>query len=361
MIEANPWGNELVDYTRLFDEFGMQKATEEMRKRHSKFAGFRRGIIFAHRDFDKFAKAADDGKPVAVMTGIKPSSAFHLGSKLTADEMIYLQKELGAKAYYCIADLEAYADNGLSFEKSHEVAIDNISDMLALGLDEKHAVIYKQSTNTKVMRLSHLFAKHTTMAAMEALYGHQNLGLYLSVLTQAADILSPMLDDGIKHVVVPVGADQDPHIRFARDIANKLSAERTVMPPSATYHRLMRSLNGETKMSKRDPASVITLNDSEKEVEKKVKNALTGGRETAEIQRRLGGEIGKCVVYELMLYHFYENDGDLKEMRADCTSGKMLCGECKLTRLAKIKEFLKEHQRKKAAKKAKAGKLAESA
>jgi len=362
MQEVNPWGNELVDYERLFAEFGLQKIPKEIRERFKDSAGFRRGIVFAHRDLDKFLKTADNGKPVAVLSGIKPSSPFHLGSKLTAEEIIFFQKRLRAKAYYCIADLEAYADNGLSLRQSSETAVDNVADLLALGLDDRHAVVYKQSSNAAVLRLSHIFSKHTTLATLEALYGHQNLGLYTSVLTQAGDILYPMLgEEGAKAVLVPVGADQDPHLRFARDLANKLSAEYGFAPPAATYHRLFRALGGGTKMSKRDPANVISLSDSEEDVEKKVKAALTGGRDTAEEQRRKGGDIAKCVVYELMQFHFYEDDADLAKMRGDCTPGKILCGECKAVRLEKIREFLRAHQKKKKTMLAKAGKLVEGA
>ncbi|MBU1198115.1 tryptophan--tRNA ligase [Candidatus Micrarchaeota archaeon] len=362
MKEIDPWGNALVDYQKLFTQFGLQTLSPAMKKRFSSHRGFRRDIVFAHRGLESFIKTADDGKPVAVMTGIKPSNSFHLGSKLTAEELILLQKEFNAKAFYGIADLEAYADNGLPLEQSHEIAIDNVADLLALGLHEKNAFIYKQSRNAEVMRLAQLFAKRTTTATLEALYGKQNLGLYFSVLTQAGDILFPMLEEngGARAVVVPVGADQDPHIRLTRDLAAKFAAEKGFEPPSATYHKFFRALDGTTKMSKRDPQNILSLNDSEKEVKKKVSNALTGGRDTTEEQRKKGGQPEKCVVYELMQFHFYDDDKDLKDMKEDCTSGRLLCGECKLQRIAHINEYLKKHQEKKKAKLAKAEKIIET-
>ncbi|MFH1107244.1 MAG: tryptophan--tRNA ligase [Candidatus Micrarchaeota archaeon] len=361
MREVNPWGNELVDYDKLFEGFGLQKVTPAMRERFKESASFRRGLIFAHRDLDRFAKKADEGRPVAVLSGIKPSNSFHLGSKLTAEEIIFFQRHFKAKAYYCIADLEAYADNGLSLEQGHEIAVDNVADLLALGLDERNAVIYKQSANAKVLRLAHIFSKHVTISTLESLYGHQNLGLYTAVLTQAGDILYPMLkEEGAEAVLVPVGADQDPHIRLTRDIAQKFSAEGFT-PPAATFHKFFRALNGETKMSKRDPMNVISLTDSPDDATKKVRNALTGGRDTAEEQRKKGGLIGKCVVYELMQFHFYADDRELKRMHDECTSGKILCGECKNLRIEKIKDYLKEHQHKKNAKLEKARKLVEAA
>ncbi len=362
MEKLNPWGNDLVqDYDKLFSEFGLQKLSPELLKTLSESKSFRRGLIFAHRDFDKFALAAQAGKKTAVITGIKPSSDFHLGSKMTAEEIIFLQRKFKSKLFYAIADLEAYADNGISLEQSHENAIDNVADLLALGLDEKNAFVYKQSQNINVSNLAQLSAKKVTLATLESLYGHQNLGLYMAVLTQVGDILQPQLKEfgGPKQVVVPVGIDQDPHIRLSRDIAVKFQGEYGFSPPAATYHQFFRALNGETKMSKRDPMNVLTLNDSAEAVEKKVKNALTGGRATAEEQRRLGGEIKKCVVYELMKFHFQEDDKKLDEMYKECTTGKILCGECKLKRIPEISAFLKKHQEKKKKMRKKAEKMLE--
>ena len=330
--EINPWGSDLVDYEHLFKDFGMQKVSPEMLTRiGSGHRLWRRGLVFAHRDFDQFIAAADSGKKSGVITGIKPTGGFHLGSKMTAEEIIFLQKRFQTKVFYAIADVEAYADNGLSFQESHENAVDNVADLLALGLDPKNAYIYKQSQNMHVANLAQIFAKKTTLNALEALYGHQNLALYLAVLTQAADILAPQLDafDGPKHLVVPVGVDQDPHIRFARDLAQKFPDDFKFITPAATFHKFFRSLDGTHKMSKRNPLSVMTLNDEPADLKKKLSNALTGGRNTAEEQRRLGAVPEKCVVFELMQFHFYDDDSDLKKMEQDCRSGKLLCGECK--------------------------------
>ncbi|MEM2027603.1 MAG: hypothetical protein QXT30_07610 [Candidatus Bathyarchaeia archaeon] len=43
------------------------------------------------------------GKEFAVMSGIKPTGEFHLGTLVTVREIIYFQQQ-GAVAFYCIAD-----------------------------------------------------------------------------------------------------------------------------------------------------------------------------------------------------------------------------------------------------------------
>lgn len=359
MNKIDPWSSEQsFDYSKLFEEFGMSKITPEL----SHKLGFRlseQGVMFAHRDLEHWLKDASEGRQVAVMSGIKPSSEFHLGSKLTADELILFQKKFGAKVFYAIADLEAYADNGLTLEETHETAVSNVADLLALGLDEKNAYIYKQSQERRVMNMAYVFSKRATPSMLKAIYGERNYSLYFAALTQVGDILLPQHRDfgGPKRVIVPVGVDQDPHIRFARDIAFK---EKLILP-GATYHLIMKSLKGESKMSKRDPASTLSLSDSPEIAQKKLSAVLTGGRTTADEQKKMGGEIDKCVLFDLMRFHFAADGKMLKKMREDCTGGKILCGECKARYIPSIIDWLKAHQEKKKKLLPKARKILEEA
>jgi tryptophanyl-tRNA synthetase len=344
-IEIDPWSNEIPkDINKLFDEFGMNRISESMKKKFMRSHLFSRNIIVGHRDFDKWIRSSEKGNDVAIMSGLKPSGEFHLGSKQTAQEMIFLQKEFGAKVFFGIADLEAHADNGLSLEQCRENAVSNIADFLALGLDEKNAYIYRQSKEQRVMNKAHLLSRRVTRATFEALYGEKPISIYMSVLIQIADILLPQHEDfgGPKHVVVPVGFDQDPHIRFARDLAFK---EKLVLP-SATYHKFIKTLKGEGKMSKRDPDSMIWLSEDESSVKKKLMRALTGGRETAEEQRNSGGEIEKCAIYDISRTHFELDDDSIKSRYDRCVAGEMLCGECKKEVVGLVLEWMAKHKEK---------------
>lgn len=349
--EIDPWANELPkDYEKLFTEFGLKRFDEKILARiKNKNRLFRRGLVFAHRDFDSWLNAYEKKQPLAAMSGIKPSGEFHLGSKMTAEELVFLQQNFGAKIFYAIADLEAYADNGLSLEESRKNAVSNVADLIALGLDPENAYVYRQSRERHVMNLAYLFSKKTTMATLQALYGERNIGLYMAVLTQAGDILFPQLKEfgGPKNIVVPVGVDQDPHLRLTRDLAAKFQTEFGFKLPSSTYHKFFRSLDGSSKMSKRDPMNMLTLADTPELAEKKALRAFTGGRTTWEEQKKLGGEWWKCVIFELAAYHFEEDDKKLEERKQRCKGGCMSCGECKREVIAQIKEYLKNHQSKK--------------
>ncbi len=347
-MKIDPWGvSDIKDYDRLCKEFGVSSVSEDLRNtlRDNKY--IRRKIVFGHRDLDVFLNAALKGEEVAIMSGIKPTGVFHLGSKITAEQMIYFQR-ISNKAYvfYSIADLEAYADNGIPLKESSETAIINVADIITLGLDPNRAIVYKQSDALAVQDLAFIFSRDVTMSMLEAIYGKRPPGLYFSALIQAGDILVPQtkIFGGPKPVLVPVGADQDPHIRLTRDIASKHRRDFKFIEPSSVYHKLVRSLKGDYKMSKRDPYSMITLSDDLDEVVKKIMNAFTGGRATVKEQKELGGEPWKCSVYELYLYHFVDDDKLVERVYEECVSGMRICGDCKKEISEIVVKFLKEHQ-----------------
>ncbi len=350
MDKLDPWGTSSIkDYSRLQSEFGIEPVAPLVSRFKKPSPHVRRGIDFGQRDLGRILDAVDSNKPYAVMSGIKPDGAFHLGNKMTADDMIYFQS-LSKKAtvYYAIADVEAYADNGLSFNETSKTAIRNVADILALGLNPDQAVVYKQSEEMRVMRLSTIFSRGVTNNMLKAIYGERQIGLYLSALVQAGDILMPQLPElgGPKPVLVPVGADQDPHIRLSRDLASRYREEFKFVPPSSIYHRLELALTGGYKMSKRTPESGFTLDDSPTEAARRVRVAFTGGRDTVEEQRRLGGRPEICPVYDLYPFHFAKDDEHVDRVYNECVKGIRLCGECKQEAAGLVKAFLEEHHKK---------------
>ncbi|MBI3859709.1 MAG: tryptophan--tRNA ligase [Thaumarchaeota archaeon] len=346
----DPWGTSLIkDYSRLQAEFGIEPVSPLLKRFKNPSHHLSRGIDFGHRDLGRILDAVDNNNRFAVMSGIKPTGEFHLGTKMTADDMVYFQS-LSKKAtvFYAIADVEAYCDNGLSFAETSKMAVKNVADILALGLDPDRAVVYLQSEEMRVMKLATIFSRGVTNNMLKAIYGERQVGLYWSALIQAGDILMPQLPDfgGPKPVLVPVGADQDPHIRLTRDLAAKYSGEFGFFAPSAIYHRLMLSLSGDTKMSKRTIESSFTLDDPPAAAAKKVLSAFTGGRATVEEQRRLGGRADICPVYDLYRFHFAEDDEHTERVYNECVKGIRMCGECKQEAAGLVKGFLARQQKK---------------
>ncbi|MBM3309752.1 MAG: tryptophan--tRNA ligase [Candidatus Altiarchaeales archaeon] len=352
----DPWGSvEVADYERLMKKFGIESAVK-YQKKFNDLIYFRRGIIFGHRDFGRIADAIENRKRFAMMTGMMPSGTFHLGHKMVADEIIWFQKKK-ADIFICAADIESYLMRDMPLDKARKIAIEEyLTNYVALGLKPENVTFWFQSDYKKeYYRLCDIAAKEVTFNELKGIYGELTNGKIISALKQVGDILHPQLKEfgGPRPVVVPVGTDQDPHLRLSRDISSRLQGFNMI-PPSATYHKLMSGLQG-GKMSSSKPDSYISLSGNPKTESKKVLSAKTGGRATLEEQKKLGGIPEQCVVYEMCFYHLVEDDKELEEMRSDCKSGKLLCGECKKKCSEKLEKFLAEHQKKRV----EAGKIVE--
>ena len=194
------------------------------------------------------------------------------------------------------------------------------------------------------MNNAYEFAKKITLNEFRAIYGDADPGRILSALTQAGDILYPQLKDRMPGII-PVGIDQDPHIRLTRDIVRR-TKEKKFFLPSSIYHKFTPALNGEIKMSKSMPESYIELPEDIKSVCNKIKKAVTGGRDTLEEHRRLGAVIEKDMVFELLKQHLIEDDRELEKIYMEYKSGKITSGEIKELACEKMAEFIGDFNKK---------------
>ena len=345
----DPWGASAIeeeDYARLIKEFGIEEITESLRQKMIKNRFIRRKIIFGHRDLNLVFKAIEKGQIWAVMSGIKPSGPFHLGTLTTALEIVEFQK-MGGKAYYGIADIESWEDNGIPWEDAEEFAVDNLADILALGLDPSpdKSYIWRQSKESLVKDICFKVSRLVTQNMLNAIYGERTFGLYISSLIQVGDIILPQVMEGSQPTIVPVGIDQDPHIRLTRDLTRRNYKEFFI--PGATYHYLLKGIDGSEKMAKRNPNSYFTFNEPLESIERKIQGALTGGRKNKKEQQELGGEPQKCMIYKMLMYHFEEDDEKLANDFEMCITGKLMCGEHKRECIEKVLTFIKNHRKKK--------------
>lgn len=402
-----PWEVEgMINYQRLIEEFGLSEFSKLRNSIQNPHKLMRRGVIFAHRDYGKIIEAMARKNDFAVMSGFMPSGEIHFGHKMTMDEIIWHQK-MGAKAFVAIADMEAHLVRGISWDKTKEIGMKYVKSIIALGL-EKNAIIYFQSKNEFVKNLAYELSSEVNFNEMRAIYGFTgdtNVSKAVVSLIQSADILHPQLKvfGGPKPVVVPVGVDQDPHLRLTRDLASRINLfslekiengirvrskksellekiaklsfdtkkfsghvdvfgdqkeieERireleielggyAFILPSSIYHRFTTGLMG-GKMSSSKPESYISLFEKPESAIKKIRSAFTGGRATAEEQRKLGGVPENCVIFEFYTLHLLDDDKELEKLREDCKCGKMLCGECKRIAENLLLNFLKDHKEK---------------
>ena len=222
-MKIDPWSSaQFEDYIRLREEFGIEDFNfPDLPKPHKLF---RRGVIFGHRGFDLIMDAIKFKKPWCILTGLAPSGKMHIGHKMTIDQVLYFQS-LGAEIFLAVADIESLGVRGISLEKGRELAINEyILNYIALGLKPKNCQIYFQSKREAVKDLAYLLGNKTNWSEMRAIYGFNdstNMTHVYAPLVQVGDILHVQLEKygGPKPTLVPVGVDQDPHIRLTRNLA----------------------------------------------------------------------------------------------------------------------------------------------
>jgi tryptophanyl-tRNA synthetase len=193
---------------------------------------FRENIVFGQRGFGPVLERMRSGGTFAIMSGLMPSGRMHLGHKMVIDQIMYFQR-FGAPVFVGIADIESYATRNMPYEKAREIAIDSyVRNYLALGLGNERLEIYFQSKRAMVKDLAIRLGRRVNLSTMKSIYGFNdqtNLAHMHAPLVQAADILHPQLRLGPCPVVVPVGIDQDPHMRLTRDLASAFRLYNVMM------------------------------------------------------------------------------------------------------------------------------------
>ena len=224
-IRIDPWSSQQsTDYSRIRDQFGL--GTIQGMDIPDPSMLHRRGIIFAQRDLDVVLDAARKKDPFGVLTGLMPSGRMHLGHSMVIEQVKWFQNQ-GADVTIAVADLEAHATRGMSLEQCRTNALkEYVLNYAALGLQSEQTSVYFQSRRPAVQRIGFTLGKRTTLSEMESIYGFQgdsNLAHIQAPLVQAGDILHPQFEEygGLRPIVVPVGVDQDPHIRLTRDLASR--------------------------------------------------------------------------------------------------------------------------------------------
>lgn len=163
-------------------------------------------------------------------TGIQPSGRPHLGNYFaTMKQLVDNQNaKVDGQSYdmrVFIADMHSLT----SVQDGAAVAqgtLDLAMDYLAVGLDPKKVLIYKQSDMPEVAEMTWVFNCITTVPYLSLAHSYKdkvargkeaNVGLFDYPVLMAADILIHNAD------IVPVGKDQQQHVEMARDIAEKFN------------------------------------------------------------------------------------------------------------------------------------------
>ena len=328
-----------IDNERLVKEFG----AELMSKVHElpDFYAFKSGILYSHRDFDKFLHALKKGEKCAIVSGVNASGTFHLGHKAVFDLNLFFQKRYDLPVFIPISDDESYVagkvkDQKEALKNSMELA----KELLAYGFDPKKTYFIIDQIYTNIYNFAIKLSRKVNLSEIKATYGYKNednIGLHFYPAVQAAHILFPEEARGIKNTLVPIGPDEDAHIRIGRDIAGRIGYTK----PSILHVRFLPGIDGE-KMSK-SKNNAIFLKDSEKDIRKKIAKSFSGGQKTLEEHKKHGGNPDVDVSC-LYLKYLFLSEKESEKLFQEYRSGKLSTGDVKKMFADHVVKFVKEFQ-----------------
>lgn len=223
-------------------------------------------------------------KPI-VFSGAQPSGELSLGNYLGAlRNWVKLQDEYDC--IYCIVNQHAITVRQ-DPEKLKKATLDTLALYLACGIDPNKSTIFVQSQVPTHAELAWVLNCYTYFGELSRMTQFKdksarhaeniNAGLFDYPVLMAADILLYQAN------LVPVGDDQKQHLELTRDIASRFNAlygEIFKVPEpfiAQAGARVMSLQDPSKKMSKSDENrnNVIGLLENPKDVEKKIKRAVT--------------------------------------------------------------------------------------
>ena len=227
-----------------------------------------------------------DSAPVRprAFSGIQPTGTVHLGNYIGALRN-WAKLQETTNGVYCIVDLHA-----LSVPREpgqiRRATIEAAKDLIAIGIDPDRSILFVQSQVREHTELAWLMQCVAAVGELRRMTQFKDksesndfvsAALFTYPTLQAADIL--LYDTEI----VPVGDDQRQHIEFTRDLANRFNSRYGDVLVVPEHHipeagaRVMDLQHPENKMSKSadSPQGTVLLTDSEAEIARKFKRAVT--------------------------------------------------------------------------------------
>jgi tryptophanyl-tRNA synthetase len=275
-----------------------------------------------------------------LLSGVKPTGRVHIGNYFGAmKQFIDLQHEY--ESYIFIADYHALTtvQDKVEMEKG---ILDVALDYLAIGLDPKRVVLFKQSDVPQVTELAWIYNCITTVPYLmrahafkdaEAKNKEINVGVFDYPILMAADILIQDAD------VVPVGQDQKQHVEYARDTAQKFNnifgaGNKVFKMPEPLILKEVETVPGTDgrKMSK-SYGNVIPLFATDDEIVKAVMSIPTDSKGVAEPKNP--DESNLFAIHKLFL-----KGPKLDDLRAKYTNGGMGYKEAKELLIGDLKTFI---------------------
>lgn len=279
-----------------------------------------------------------------LISGVKPTGRPHIGNYFGAMKR-FVQLQDDYRAMIFIADYHALTTER-DAKKLRGESLDIAIDYLAIGLDPKKVIIFKQSDVPEVTELAWIFNCLTTVPFLSRAHAYKDalannrevsVGVFDYPILMAADILIQDAD------VVPVGQDQKQHVEIARDTAEKFNFAygETFKLPEPLIDDGVATIPGiDGKKMSKSYGNTISLFASDEEIEKQVMGIVTDSKGVGEPK-----DTGKDAVFSM---HKLFSHSKLKDIQSRYHEGSIGYKESKEILIENMKHFIAPLREKRA-------------
>jgi len=314
-----------------------------------------------------------ESRKKVILSGMRPTGRMHVGHLAgVLTNWVRLQEEY--TCYYEIADWHALTDDPAKAKEVNGNVLGMVRDWLAVGIDPNKAVIFRQSYVPEHAELHLAFSMLVSvprllrnptfkekLAELRKKKGYTKMSLKVErldvedevdqilrfVREEEEDKARRMLSSVINRVkdevlekittevsadillykgeVVPIGADQLPHLELTREVArdfNRIYAPVFPIPePLLTETPKILGTDGR-KMSK-SYNNAIFLSDPPEVIRKKVRSSIT---DPMKVRRNDPGRPEVCPIFHM---HKVFNGEEVDEIERACRAGELGCVACK--------------------------------
>lgn len=241
-----------------------------------------------------------------IFSGIQPTGVPHIGNYLGALKQWVALQKMGNNCFWSVVDLHAIT---VPYDVTHyrTKVLTTAATLLAIGIDPEKSTLFVQSHVPAHAEAAWLMSCQTKIAELQRMTQFKDkgegktsvsAGLFIYPVLMAVDILLYQAD------IVPVGEDQVQHLELTRTLATRFNNQFThlfTVPEPYIIHevaRVMSLKDPKKKMSKSgNPNEAIFLNDSQDDIQKKIRGAVTDSGSTLDPEN-----VGPAMMNLLSIY-----------------------------------------------------------
>ena len=279
-----------------------------------------------------------------ILSGMRPTGPLHIGHLVGAlKNWVRLQDEY--ECYFMIADWHALMSEYEDPKLISKYTADMMLDWLSCGIDIKKSVLFVQSHIPQHLELAMTFSLLVPLGWLERnpTYKEQLREMKSRNLTTYAFLGYPVLQAAdialYKANVVPVGADQLPHLELTREILrrfNSLYGKKIFPEPEVLLTETPKLLGLDNRKMSKSYDNYITINENPDDIRRKVQKMITDPKR---IKLTDKGHPSSCNVFSY--YKVFADNETVKKAEQWCENAHKGCTECKKMMADILIEYLR--------------------